>query len=219
MVRIKICGITCPQDAVAAAETGADAIGLVFAKSPRQVTIRQARVIVAALPPFVSAVGVFANVRPATVLRAVAVVGLSEVQLHGDESPDYLRRLSTIRILKALRVRDRTFVDQLLALAGAGASGIVLDAFSPEARGGTGKRFDWDLLTGLEATLARRDLPPLILAGGLTPENVKAGIRRVRPWGVDVSSGVETEPVVKSPEKMARFVAAVREAERIPRAR
>jgi phosphoribosylanthranilate isomerase len=217
MVRIKICGITRPQDALAASDAGADAIGLVFAKSPRQVSIRQARAIAAALPPFVSAVGVFANMRPATIIRAAAIVGFAEVQLHGEEAPDTLRRLAGLRVLKALRVRDRTFVDQLLTFAQAGAAGIVLDAFSPESRGGTGKRFDWDLLAGLDATLSRSELPPLILAGGLTPDNVKAGIRRVRPWGVDVSSGVESEPGVKSPEKLARFVAAVREAERAPR--
>lgn len=219
MIRIKICGITRPQDAVAAADAGANAIGLVFARSPRRVTVRQARAIVAALPPFVSVVGVFADTRPATILRAAAVVGFSEVQLHGDETPDILRRLPTIRVLKALRVRDRTFVDQLLTFAQAGATGIVLDAFSSEARGGTGKRFDWDLLAGLDAALPRRNLPPLILAGGLTPDNVKSGIRRTRPWGVDVSSGVESEPGIKSPEKLARFIAAVREAERPPRCR
>lgn len=209
MVRIKICGITRTTDAVVAAEAGADAIGLVFARSPRQVTIRQAGQIVAALPPLVSAVGVFVNARLATVVRTVAQVGLSAVQLHGDESPDFVYRLGGIRVIKALWVRDRAFVDQFAAFRDAGVCGILLDAYSPKARGGSGRRFDWDLVSGLRQTGALNDAPPLILAGGLTPQNVRAGIRRVRPWGVDVSTGVEDEPGIKSPEKIARFVATV----------
>lgn len=210
MVRIKICGITRPRDAVAAAEAGTDAIGVVFARSSRQVSVRQAREIVAALPPFVAAVGVFVNARVATIVRTVAEVGLSAVQLHGDESPAFVERLGALRVIKALRVRDRTFVEQVDAFTHAGVAGILLDAFSPTARGGSGKRFDWDLVAGVRATGALDDAPPLILAGGLTAQNVRAGIRRVRPWGVDVSSGVEDEPGIKSAEKIARFLAAVR---------
>ena len=210
MTRIKICGITRPEDAILAVESGADAIGLVFAKSPRQVTVRQARQIVAALPPLFPAVGVFVNARPATILRAVAEAGLSAVQLHGDESADYPARLGGIRILKALRVRDRAFVEQVRAFRDAGVSAILLDAFSPKARGGSGKRFDWDLVGGARDAGALENAPPLILAGGLTAENVAAGIRRLRPWGVDVSSGVEESPGVKSAEKIIRFIAAVR---------
>jgi phosphoribosylanthranilate isomerase len=139
-------------------------------------------------------------------------VGLAAVQLHGDETPEFTGRLGGVRVLKALRVRDRTLVDQLLAFGAAGVAGIVLDACSREGRGGTGKRFDWDLIVGLKGMLDRRDFPPLILAGGLTAQNVRSGIRRVRPWGVDVSSGVEEEPGIKSFEKMVRFVAAARAA-------
>lgn len=217
MVRIKICGITRPADAVAAADAGADAVGLVFAKSPRQVTIRQAREIVAALPPFVAAVGVFVNAREATILRVTAQAGLSAVQLHGDESPEFAAQLlanpsAAVRVIKALRVRDRTFVEQVRAFRRVGVSAILLDAFSPETRGGSGKRFDWDLVAGLRATGVLDEAPLLILAGGLTPENVRSGIRRVRPWGVDVSGGVEDEPGKKSPEKIARFVEAVEDA-------
>ncbi len=209
MVRIKICGITRPQDAVAAAEAGADAIGLVFADSPRQVSVRLARRIVAELPPLVSVVGVFVNARSATVERAFGEVGLAEVQLHGDESPEYIERLNGRRVIKALRVRDHGFIEQARAFRAAGVCGILLDAFSAQTRGGSGKRFDWDLVAGArDAGLLEADTP-LILAGGLTPDNVRAGIRRVRPWGVDVSSGVEDEPGVKSPEKIARFIAAV----------
>jgi phosphoribosylanthranilate isomerase len=212
MVRIKICGITRPEDAILACEAGADAIGLVFAKSPRQVTVRQARQIIGALPPFFPAVGVFVNARPATILRVVVEAGLSAVQLHGDESADFPARLGGIRIFKALRVRDRTFVEQVRAFCDAGVSAILLDAFSPKARGGSGKRFDWDLVAGALDAGAMENVPPLILAGGLTPDNVAAGIRRLRPWGVDVSGGVEESPGVKSAEKIARFVAAARAA-------
>ncbi|MCG8403986.1 MAG: phosphoribosylanthranilate isomerase [Phycisphaerales bacterium] len=212
MVRIKICGMTRPEHAVMAAEAGVDAIGLVFAKSPRQVTISQARSIVAELPPYVSAVGVFVNARAATVIRTVGEVCLSEVQLHGDESPDFVGKLASCRVTKALRVRDRSFIDSVQAFGAAGVEAILLDAHSSKSRGGTGRRFDWDLVAGVREAGALEDAPPLILAGGLTPLNVKSGIRRLRPWGVDVSGGVETEPGVKCGEKIARFVTAVRAA-------
>jgi phosphoribosylanthranilate isomerase len=209
MVRIKICGITRVADALAAAEAGADAIGLVFAKSPRQMTVRAAREVVARLPPFISAVGVFVNARPTTILRVASEVGLSVVQLHGEEPAEYVKRLPSLRVIKALRVRDRTFVEQVRVFGAEGVSAILLDAFSPQARGGSGRRFDWDLVTGARDAGAIGLALPLILAGGLTPENVAAGLRRVQPWGVDVSSGVEDAPGIKSAEKIARFVAAV----------
>ena len=212
MVRIKVCGITRPEDAVAAAQAGADAIGLVFAKSPRLVTMRQARGIVEVLPPYVSAVGVFVNARAATIARIAANVGLSEVQLHGDETPAFVTKLGALRVTKALRVRDRAFLEQIAAYRAAGVSAFLLDAFSAKVRGGSGKRFDWDLVVGARKAGALDNVPPLVLAGGLTPENVKAGIRQIRPWGVDVSGGVESQPGIKSAEKIAKFVGAVRTA-------
>lgn len=212
MTRIKICGITRARDAVVCAEAGADAIGLVFARSPRQVTLQQAREIVAALPPFVSAVGVFVNAKAAAILRTVAEVGLSEVQLHGEEAPGLLSSLGGLRVIKALRVRSKSFLDELSRYAKAGVDGILLDAFAPTARGGSGRRFDWDLVTGARDAGALDNTPPIILAGGLTPQNVQSAVRRIRPWGVDVSTGVESEPGVKSTEKISRFVAAVRSA-------
>ncbi len=212
MTRIKICGITRPRDAALCAEAGADAIGLVFARSPRQVTIRQARQIVAELPPFVSAVGVFVNAKGPAILRTAAEVGLSEVQLHGNESAAMISSLGGLRVVKALRVRDKSFLDELHRFAKAGIGGVLLDAFSPAARGGSGRRFDWDLVTGARDAGALDGAPPIILAGGLTPQNVRAAIRRLRPWGVDVSTGVEESPGVKSAEKISRFVAAVRSA-------
>lgn len=211
MVRIKICGITRPEDAALAAEAGADAVGLVFAKSPRQVSTRQARDIVAALPPFVSAVGVFVNARPTTILRIVETVGLSEVQLHGDEPPAFLAHLEGLRAIKALRVRTREFLTQVHDFAGAGVGGILLDAYTPRARGGAGRPFDWDLVVQAREAGALDACPPIVLAGGLSPQNVRAAIRAVRPWGVDVSSGVEHAPGIKNEELMERFVAAARD--------
>ncbi len=209
-LRIKICGITREQDAEAAAEAGADAIGLMFADSPRRVTPAQARQIIAHLPPYVSAVGVFVNARAATVQRIAAELGLSEVQLHGEESPALVAKIEGPRVVKAVRVRDRSFIQQVDAYRSSGVSGLLLDAFSPERRGGSGRRFDWDLILGARTAGALDGAPPLILAGGLTHRNVAAAVRRVQPWGVDVSSGVETSPGIKSAEDIARFIATAR---------
>ncbi len=208
MTRVKICGITRPQDSLAAAEAGADAIGLVFAKSPRQITVAQAKQIVSVVPPFIATVGVFANARPTTILRVVESAGLGAVQLHGDETPEIVRQLGAIRVIKALRVRNREFLDELATFRDAGVSAILLDAFSAKARGGSGRRFDWDLVAEARKAGALDGVPPIILAGGLTPENVKAGIRAVRPWAVDVSTGVETAPGIKSAELIERFIGA-----------
>lgn len=211
MTRIKVCGITRPCDAVACSEAGVDAIGLVFARSPRQVTIRQARSIVAELPPYVSAVGVFVNAKADSIRRTVFEAGLSEVQLHGDEPPALVLTLKGLRVIKALRVRSRTFLDELQRFAKDGIGGVLLDAFSPMARGGSGRRFDWDLVAGARDAGALDGAPPIILAGGLTAQNVRSAIRRLHPWGVDVSTGVESTPGLKSAEKISRFVAAVRQ--------
>lgn len=214
MTRIKICGITRPRDAVVCAEAGVDAIGLVFARSPRQVSIRQARQIVAELPPFVSAVGVFVNVKASAIFRTVAEVGLSEVQLHGDEPPTMVTALEGFRVIKAVRVQDASFLKELRRFAKAGVGGILLDAFSPLERGGSGRQFNWDFVAKAQASGKLKKAPSLILAGGLTPQNVRAAIRRLHPWGVDVSTGVETSPGVKSAKKISRFVAAVRSRSR-----
>lgn len=212
-VRIKICGITRPEDGLEAARAGADAIGLIFAaNSPRLVTLNRAREIIRALPPFVSAVGVFVNEAVDTVRKTVLELGLSLVQLHGDETPEIAAALAPVPVVKALRVRTSAFEDDVQRFQKCGVTGILLDAFAEEARGGSGKRFDWDLVTGAQHAGGLDDSPPLILAGGLTHDNVAAAIRRVRPWGVDVSSGVEDSPGIKSPEKIARFIDAVRSA-------
>ena len=183
-----------------AAEAGADAIGLVFARSPRQVTLGRAREIVAALPPFVFAVGVFVNARTATVIRTVNEVGLSAAQLHGDESPAFCRKIK-VPVVKAFRMKS---ISTLASLSKYRVIGFLLDAFDEEQFGGTGQTFNWQWARG-----AKR-YGPVILAGGLTPANVADAVRRVQPYGVDVCSGVEESPGNKDPRKIKAFFKAVR---------
>jgi len=194
--RIKICGITCTEDALLAADLGADAIGFVFAESPRRVPPERAAEVVRALPPFVSAVGVFVNEPTGQILRLVEQCGLDTVQLHGDESPAQARELAGVKVIRAVRVRDES---SLADLADWHVSAFLLDTYVESARGGTGKTFNWDL-----AKAAR--LPaPIILAGGLNPDNIGKAIETVRPYGVDVSSGVEAKPGRKDPELLKRL--------------
>ena len=197
MVKVKICGITNVDDALHACACGADALGLVFyAESPRCVTPLQAREIVSALPPFVTTVGLFVNEAPRRVREIAADCGLDVIQLHGDEGPMECD-IAPRRVIKALRVKDAA------SLAGHETfqvSALLLDAWVAGAYGGTGERFNWELA----AEVAR--LRPVILAGGLTAENVAAAVRTVRPYGVDVSSGVEASPGRKDPEKVEAFI-------------
>ncbi|MEW6352206.1 MAG: phosphoribosylanthranilate isomerase [Thermodesulfobacteriota bacterium] len=201
MVRVKICGITTIEDAMAAVGAGADALGFVFAPSPRRVSPDRARAIVRELPPFVITVGVFVNagLEEIRAIRAFCKLGL--VQLHGSESEDFVNQLGSGTI-KALRVGSDTVVRPE---SYAGAT-LLLDTYSPSAAGGTGTTFDWSLA----AEVARSR--PVILAGGLTPENVADAIRTVSPYGVDVSSGVEIEPGRKDHEKISRFVRRAKSA-------
>lgn len=191
-------------DALAAVEAGADAIGLVFyAKSPRAVTVRQAQAILAALPPFVTSVGLFVDMPRAELSEILAVLPLDLLQFHGDESPadcaGYARPY-----IKALRVRPGDDISAQVERYG-DAAGILLDTFVPGVPGGTGEAFDWSLVP---ATLSK----PIILAGGLTPDNVSAAIERVRPYAVDVSGGVEAGKGIKDAQKVRAFVRAVRAA-------
>lgn len=196
-VRVKICGITTVADGLHAARCGADALGLVFyERSPRCVTPERARDIVAALPPLVTTVGLFVN-RPAAEIREIVrFCGLDVVQLHGDETPQDCQ-LDPLRVIKALRIRDR---GSLAGLAGYQVSGLLLDAWQDGSYGGTGHSFNWQL--AVEAAKER----PIVLAGGLTPDNVAEAVRTVRPYGVDVSSGVESAPGRKDPELVAAFI-------------
>lgn len=204
VVRSKICGITRIEDALLAAEAGADAIGLVFYdKSPRAVDVRQARAILAALPPFVTSVGLFVNASRCFIGEVLDAVPLDLLQFHGDETPEQCEGHGR-PWFKALRVRPG---DDLRAEAArfSGARAILLDAYVPGVPGGTGERFDWKLIPV--------DLPrPLILAGGLTPDNVAEAISSVRPYGVDVSGGVEASRGIKDAAKVAAFIQRVREA-------
>lgn len=204
VVRSKICGITRIEDALLAAEAGADAIGLVFYdKSPRVVDVRQARAILAALPPFVTSVGLFVNASRCFIGEVLDAVPLDLLQFHGDETPEQCEGHGR-PWFKALRVRPG---DDLRAETArfSGARAILLDAYVPGVPGGTGERFDWNLIP---ADLSR----PLILAGGLTPDNVAEAISSVRPYGVDVSGGVEASRGIKDAAKVAAFIQRVREA-------
>lgn len=202
--RIKICGITRIEDALAAAQAGADAIGLVFyPPSPRYVSVEQARAIVGSLPPFVSAVALFVNAAPAEVERVIDRVRPALLQFHGDESPADCERFGH-PYLRAARMRDG--FDLLdFAQRFSTSRALLLDAFVP-GYGGAGEVFDW---SRIPANVAH----PLVLSGGLHAANVTQAIRRVRPWGVDVSSGVEASKGVKSARRIAEFIAAVRAAD------
>ncbi|BAP46280.1 N-(5'-phosphoribosyl)anthranilate isomerase [Pseudomonas sp. StFLB209] len=203
-VRSKICGITRLEDALAAVEAGADALGFVFyAPSPRAVSVQQARAIIAGLPPFVTTVGLFVNASSCELNETLDALPLDLLQFHGDESPEacdgYHRPF-----IKALRVKPGDDIAAACRAYGK-ASGILLDAYVPGVPGGTGERFDWSLIPG--------DLSkPIILAGGLDAGNVAQAIAQVRPYAVDVSGGVERSKGIKDHDKVRAFMRAVREA-------
>ena len=203
--RIKICGITSAEDARQAADSGADAIGLVFyGPSPRNVTVQQAAEVAAAVAPLVTVVGLFVDESAARIERILHKVPLGMLQFHGDESGDFCRQFNR-PWMKALRVRPE--MDLVVACTDYhGASAILLDAWQDGVPGGTGKTFDWRLV--------RHALPlPVVLAGGLNPGNVAQAIAQLRPAAVDVSGGVEQAPGRKDAEKIRQFVAAVRAAD------
>ncbi|MHB2080231.1 phosphoribosylanthranilate isomerase [Pseudomonas asiatica] len=203
-VRSKICGITRIEDALAAAEAGADAIGLVFyAKSPRAVDVRQARAIIAELQPFVTTVGLFVNASRCELNEILEVVSLDLLQFHGDETPQDCEGYHRPWI-KALRVRPGDDLEAACQLY-AGARGILLDTYVPGVPGGTGEAFDWSLVP---ARLSK----PIILAGGLSADNVGQAIAQVRPYAVDVSGGVEQAKGIKDAAKIEAFMHAVKQA-------
>jgi phosphoribosylanthranilate isomerase len=198
-MRVKIDGITNVHDALLAARAGVHALGFVFAPSPRQVTPEQAAAIVAVLPPFVQTVGVFVDGNVEAVLDRCP---LDAVQFHGDEPPEALARVRGVRRIKAFRVADASDLEPLARYVDV-ADAFLLDARVAGIAGGTGQTFPWHL-----ALEARRWGRPIILAGGLTSENVAAAIETGKPDAVDVSSGVEASPGRKDPDRVCRFLAA-----------
>ena len=204
--RIKICGITRPADALAAIACGADAIGLVFyASSPRAVTVDQAVEIVAAVPPFVTVVGLFVDEPVATIERILGVVPIDLLQFHGEESPEFCEQFGRPWI-KALRIRPEFDIGQACNRYHR-ARGVLLDSWQEGVPGGTGQTFDWGLAQGGQPL-------PFVLAGGLQDKNVGDAIRALRPAAVDVSGGVESSPGIKDAHRIQQFIAAVRAADK-----
>lgn len=198
MVRVKICGITCVEDAMVAVKAGADALGFVFWNgSLRCIDPLRAKAVIAALPPFLTRVGLFVDAEPEEVREVAGIAGVDVVQLHGNERPRIVDALKGLRVIKAIRIASEQDLAKMMLYQ---VDAYVLDTYVKDQPGGTGKTFDWDI--------ARRASlnGPVILAGGLTPENVASAVRQARPYAVDVSSGVESEPGRKDKSKMKEFV-------------
>lgn len=203
MTKVKICGITSEEDALMAVEAGADALGFVFfEKSPRFIGAEAAYKIIAKLPPFVQVVGLFVNADIEVVNSTADCCGLDLVQLHGEESPEFCR-LVRRRVMKAFRVQGP---ESLTPLSEYHVAAYLLDAYSHKAYGGTGETFDWG------CAIAAKHQGRIVLAGGLTPDNIADAVATVQPYGVDVSSGVESAPGKKDPEKVRRFIRLAKEA-------
>lgn len=204
--RIKVCGITRPEDARDAIEFGADCLGFIFApQSPRKIDPEVAREIIKNIPPFVDAAGVFMDEEAAVVEEIVQYCGLTLAQLHGSESPGYCRDFPG-RVIKAFRIGSFSEDSQLTPYAGT-VQGFLLDTYNQSIVGGTGEVFDWQLVDKLNPP------GPIILAGGLNPENVEEAICTVRPFAVDVNSGIEIEPGIKDTQKLKQFIAEVRKTD------
>ena len=202
--KVKICGLTSVADAIAAAAAGADMIGLMFyEKSPRHISLAMAAEIARAVPPSVLKVGVFVNPEEALVARAIAGCGLGGLQFHGDEPSEFCTQFGIMSV-KAIRIRD---AESLQTLANFQTGAFLLDACSNSGLGGTGETFNWEI-----AVAAQKFGKPIFLAGGLTPENVADAVKQVRPFAVDVSSGVEFAPGKKDAAKVRAFIAAAKAA-------
>ncbi|MSS69858.1 MAG: phosphoribosylanthranilate isomerase [Candidatus Latescibacteria bacterium] len=205
MIRVKICRMTSLDDALYAVECGADAVGFIFyPKAAPYIPPDRAAQIVRGLPPFVTPVGVFVDEPHDRVAGVAGTVGIRAVQLHGDESPEYCRRFPGLRVIKAFRIGENFDVKRLAAYQ---VDAFLLDAYDPKLRGGTGRTFNWDI-----AVEARR-YGRIILSGGLNPDNVADAVAKVRPYAVDVGSGVEVEPGHKDHEKVAAFIRAARRSD------
>ena len=205
MTRVKICGITNLDDALAAAEFGADALGFNFTKkSPRSIEPQKAAEIIAQLPPFIVPIGVFVNEREDRIREIVALAGLQGIQLHGDETPEFCQRFGS-RVIKAFQVKDK---ESLKHMSHYRVSAYLLDSYREGVRGGTGTTFDWHLAV-VAKTFGR-----IILAGGLNPDNVAEAVKLVQPYGIDVAGGVEREKGIKDHMKLKAFIHEARRASR-----
>lgn len=206
MTKVKICGITNPDDAFMSAACGADFLGFVFYKgSQRFITPQIAKKIIETLPPSVLKVGVFVNEEASCVREIAKVCSLDFLQFHGDESQAYINAFKAFRIIKAFRVKDSSFLTELESFD---PELFLFDTFKKEAFGGTGQTFDWHLLESLKELKKH-----FIVSGGLTPENVTGLIERIQPFGVDVSSGVEKSPGKKNCELVKKFIEIVKDRE------
>ncbi len=207
-MKVKVCGITSYEDAAMALDHGVDALGFnFFPRSPRYMKPEDARAIIHRLPPFVTTVGLFVNVAEAELVSDMArIAGVQVLQLHGDETPEYCRRLETWPVIKALRIGESGVPKDLDAYP---VQGFLLDAKDDVVFGGTGKSFDWRLAGSMQR------IRPIILAGGLRPDNVRDAIRVVQPYAVDVCSGVESAPGKKDENKLRQFMHEVRNVDEL----
>ena len=218
-VRIKIEGLREALTALRVAQMGADAIGMVFAESPRWVSPEQARAIMDVLPPWVVGVGVFVNADATTINRVVERTRIHYVQLHGDEPPEIVAQVR-VPCIKAFRVRDENWLTEVRNWMSAlqarqNLAAILLDAYDPDVRGGSGRRANWSMIADARAAGAMAGLDPIILAGGLDASCVGSAIDMVKPWAVDVASGVEKAPGVKDLKKVEDFIRATREGDEL----
>jgi phosphoribosylanthranilate isomerase len=205
MIKIKICGITNLEDALATAAAGADALGFNFyKKSPRCIKPSKAAEIIDQLPPFIMPVGIFVNEREEKIREIMTSTGIQTVQFHGDESPEFCQRFGG-RVIKAFQVKDK---ESLKNMAHYRVGAFLLDSYRKGVRGGTGVTFDWHL------AVVAKTFGNVILAGGLTPENVAEAVKLVQPYGVDVAGGVEREKGIKDYVKLKKFILEVRRASR-----
>ena len=201
MTKVKICGIKNLQDAISAVDYGADAVGFVFAKSIRKVSKEKARAIVRKLPPFVTTVGLFVNETAEDIEAACRFCGLDAIQLHGNEPPNILNKLKDFKTIKAFRIQNEKDINPIKKYK---PNAILLDGYSENYMGGTGTSFDWKIVKKIKTSI------PIIVAGGLTHLNVSQAIKIVNPYGVDVSSGVESEPGKKDKRLIKKFIDAVK---------
>ena len=207
MVRVKVCGITSLEDGQMAVRSGADALGFVFAPSPRRIRPEEAREIINGVSPFVKTVGVFVDERPSVVRQIIEFCGIDLVQFHGEESPEACGEFMP-RTVKAFRVRDGSVLSLMRQYQGR-IRAMLLDAFSPERAGGTGQTFDWAI-----AVTAKGLHIPVILSGGLNPSNIRDAVKKVRPFAVDVNSGIEERPGKKDPVLMEKLMKRIRDVDK-----